>query len=307
MTTNLAVSVHQRLLNHARATGRPFNEVLQRFALERFLYRLGRSPYAGRFVLKGALMLTAWQVPYPRPTRDIDLLGRMDNSVAQVVSAIEAICQEPVTDDGLRFETESIVGERITETANYAGLRLRFAAFLSKARIPMRIEVGFGDPLVPGSSLVQLPTILDFPAPEVQGYSRESAVAEKYQIMVYLGQINSRMKDFYDIWSLATHFSFEGPTLAQAIVETFESRGTPLSLHPTAFSDAFAQDDEKQGQWEAFRRRLDGEDVPVDLEEAVQMIAAFLYPVTQALIEGQTFEQRWEPGRHWVSRIGAGS
>jgi hypothetical protein len=137
LTTNLTASVHQRLLNHARATGRPFNEVLQRFALERFLYRLGHSPYARRFVLKGALMLTAWQVPYPRPTRDIDLLGRLDNSVAQVVSAIEAICHESVTDDGLRFETEGIVGERITETANYAGVRLRFAAFLDKARIPM--------------------------------------------------------------------------------------------------------------------------------------------------------------------------
>jgi hypothetical protein len=165
----------------------------------------------------------------------------MDNSVAQVVSAVEAICQESGTDDGLRFETEGIVGERITETANYAGVRLRFAAFLGKACIPMRIDVGFGDPLVPGSSLVQLPTILDFPAPEVQGYSRESAIAEKYHI-----------------WSLATHFSFEGPTLAQAIAETFKSRGTPLSLHPTAFSDAFAQDGEKQAQWEAFRRRLDG-------------------------------------------------
>jgi predicted nucleotidyltransferase component of viral defense system len=300
VTTNLAASVHQRLLNHARATGRPFNEVLQRFALERFLYRLGHSPYARRFVLKGALMLTAWHLPYPRPTRDIDLLGRMDNSVAQVVSAIEAICHESVIDDGLRFETEGIVGERITETANYAGVRLRFAAFLGKARIPMRIDVGFGDPLVPGSSLVQLPTILDFPPSKVQGYSRESAIAEKYQIMVYLGQINSRMKDFYDIWSLATHFSFEGSTLARAIAETFESRGTPVPLHPTAFSDAFAQDGEKQAQWEAFRRRLDGEDVPVDLQEAIQLIGAFLHPVTQALVEGQTFQQRWESGRRWV-------
>ena len=300
MTTNLAASVHQRLLNHARATDRPFNEVLQRFALERFLYRLGHSPYARRFVLKGALMLTAWHVPYPRPTRDIDLLGRMDNSVAQVVSAIEGICHESVIDDGLRFETEGIVGERITETANYAGVRLRFAAFLGKARIPMRIDVGFGDPLVPGSSLVQLPTILDFPSPEVQGYSRESAIAEKYQIMVYLGQINSRMKDFYDIWSLATHFSFEGPTLAQAIAETFKSRGTSLSLHPIAFSEAFAQDGEKQVQWEAFRRRLGREETPADLREVVQILATFLYPVTEALVEGRTFEQRWEPGHRWL-------
>lgn len=300
MTSNLAASVHQRLLNHARATGRPFNEVLQRFALERFLYRLGHSPYVRRFVLKGALMLTAWQVPYPRPTRDIDLLGRMENSVEEVVSAVEAICQESVTDDGLRFEAEGIVGERITEAANYAGVHLRFAAYLGKARIPMRIDVGFGDPLVPGASTVQLPAILDFPPPEVQGYSRESAIAEKYQIMVYLGEINSRMKDFYDIWSLATHFPFEGPTLAQAILETFESRRTPLSPYPIAFSDAFALDREKQVQWEAFRRRLGREDMPADFRRVVQILSTFLHPVTEALVEGRTFEQRWEPGHRWL-------
>jgi hypothetical protein len=197
----------------------------------------------------GALMLPVWQVPYPRPTRDIDLLGRMDNSIARVVSAIEAICDESVTDDGLRFATKGIVGERITETANYAGVHLCFDAFLGKARTPTRSDFGFGDPLVPGSSLVQLPTILGFPAPEVQGYSRESAIAEKYQVMVYLGQIDSRMKDFYDIWSLATHFRFDGATLTRAITETFESRGTPLSLiamrqarggHPQGLTPSFA-------------------------------------------------------------------
>lgn len=300
MTSNLAVSVHQRLLNHARATERPFNEILQRFALERFLYRLGHSPYAHRFVLKGALMLTAWQIPSPRPTRDIDLLGRMENTVEQVVSAVEAICQEPVTDDGLRFETEDIIGERITETANYAGVRLRFTAYLGNARIPMRIDVGFGDPLVPGSALTRLPAILDFPPPEVQGYSRESAIAEKYQIMVYLGQINSRMKDFYDVWSLATHFRFEGAILAQAISETFESRGTPLSPRPVAFSDAFAVNSEKQVQWEAFCRRLHMEDTPATLQEVVQVIAVFLLPVTEALVTGQPFHQRWEPAGGWL-------
>ena len=303
MTKNLAASVHQRLLNHARAKGRPFNDILQHYALERFLYRLGHSSYSPRFVLKGALMLTAWQIPSPRPTRDIDLLGRMENTVEQAVSAVEAICQEPVPDDGLRFETEGIIGERITETANYSGVCLRFAAYLGKARIPMRIDIGFGDPLVPGPSSVTLPTILDFPPPEVQGYSRESAIAEKYQIMVYLGQINSRMKDFYDIWSLATHFSFESPTLAQAISKTFESRGTPLALQPVAFSDAFSQDSEKQVQWEAFRRRLGIERVPAGLQEAVQTIAAFLYPVTEALVEGVAFRQRWEPTRRrWLQR-----
>lgn len=302
MISNLAASVHQRLLNHARATGRPFNEVLQHFALERFLYRLGHSPYARRFVLKGAWMLTAWAVPHPRPTRDIDLLGRMENSVEEVGSAVGAICRESVTDDGLRFEAEGIVGERIMETANYAGVRLRFAAYLGNARIPMRIDVGFGDPLVPGASTVQLPAILDFPPPEVQGYSRESAIAEKYQIMVYLGQINSRMKDFYDIWALAMYLPFEGPTLAQAILETFASRGTDLSLHPIALSEAFAQDGEKQVQWEAFGRRLGRSDMPADLRKVVQNLSSFLAPVTEALVQGRTFDQRWEPGHGWLPR-----
>lgn len=300
MTTNLAASVHQRLLSYARAADRPFNEVLQRFVLERFLYRVGHSLYARRFVLKGAMMLTAWQVPFARPTRDIDLLGRMENSVEQVVSAVEAICQEAVPDDGLRFDAASIVGERIVETADRAGVRVRFIAHLGNARIPMRIDVGFGDPLVPGSSLVRLPAILDFPPPELQGYSRESAIAEKYHAMISLGQLNSRMKDFYDIWSLTTHFSFEGPILAQAISKTFHSRGNSLSLHPTAFSNAFAGAREKQIQWDAFRRRLLREDTPATLREVVQAVASFLGPVTEALVTGQPFQQRWEPSSGWL-------
>jgi hypothetical protein len=300
VTRNVAASVRQRLLNHARAEGRPFNEVLQYFALERFLYRLGRSPYRRQFVLKGALMFTVWQSPLPRPTRDIDLLGRLDNSVEQVVAAIQAICQEPAPQDGLRFATESVLGERIIEAANYAGVRVRFTAYLGQARIPMQIDVGFGDPLVPGPSLVRLPTILDLPSPELQGYSRESAIAEKLQVMVYLGEVNSRMKDFYDVWLLASHFDFDGPILAQAIRETFRWRQTPLPPSPVAFSDAFARDPEKQAQWAVFIGRHRLQDTPATLHEAVQVIAAFLQPVIQALLEGQRFDRQWPAGGPWV-------
>jgi len=300
MIKNVAASVHQRLLNHARAEGRPFNEVLQYFALERFLYRLGRSPYRRQFVLKGALMFTVWHSPFPRPTRDIDLLGRLDNTVEHVASAIRAICQEPAPEDGLHFETESLLGERIIETADYAGVRVCFTAYLGTARIPMQIDVGFGDPLVPGPSPVRLPTILDLPAPELQGYSRESAIAEKVQIMVYLGEINSRMKDFYDVWLLVTHFDFDGPILAQALHETFRWRQTPLSPNPVAFSDRFAQDSEKQVQWEAFTRRLHLERAPATLHEAIQVIAAFLDPVIPALLGGHHFDRHWSPGGPWL-------
>jgi hypothetical protein len=299
VTKDVAASVHQRLLNYARAQRRPFNEVLQYFALERFLYRLGRSPHRLRFVLKGALMFTAWQSPFPRPTRDIDLLGHIDNTVEHVVSTIQAICEEPAPEDGLHFAAESVAGERIIEAADYQGVRVRFIAYLGAERIPMRVDVGFGDPLVPGPSPVRLPTVLDdLPPPELQGYSRESAVAEKCQIMVYLGQVNSRMKNFYDVWLLATHFDFDGAVLAHAIRETFRCRRTAFSPAPVAFSDSFARDSEKQAQWTAFvrRHRLAEKDVAVTLYEAVQVVAAFLQPVLQALSEGQPFDQRWPSG-----------
>jgi len=300
VTRNMAASVHRRLLNRARTEGRPFNEVLQHFAMERFLYRLGRSAYRGRFVLKGALMFAVWQAPPSRYTRDIDLLGRIDNAVESVVSAIQAICQEPAPEDGLHFAAETVVGDRIMEAANYEGVRVRFVAYLGKARIPLRLDIGFGDPVVPGSSLIRLPTLLDFPLPELQGYSRESTIAEKLQAMVYLGAINTRMKDFYDVWLLATRFDFDGRTLAQAIRETFRARRTALSPSPAAFSDAFANDNEKQAQWAAFVRQHRVEDAPATLGKTVRFIAAFLQPVLRVLAAGEPFSGHWPPGGPWT-------
>jgi len=302
LSPNVAASVHQRLLNYARAERRPFNEVLQYFALERFLYRLGHSPYCHQFVLKGALMFTAWRSPFPRPTRDIDLLGHLDNTIDHVVSTIRAVCQEPVPEDGLTFDAESVAGERITEAADYQGVRVRFTAYLGNARVPMQVDVGFGDPLVPGPSLVRLPTILDFPPAELRGYSRESAIAEKYQIIVYLGEINSRMKDFYDVWLLATHFDFEGSLLAQAIQETFRYRRTHLSPTPVAFSEGFARDPEKVAQWTAFiqRHRLAEREAPATLQDAIRIVAGFLQPVLQALAAEQTFDRQWPAGGPWL-------
>jgi hypothetical protein len=303
VTRDVAASVRQRLMNRAKAEGRPFNQVLQHFALERFLYRLGCSAYQPKFVLKGALMFTVWQSPFLQPTRDIDLLGRMVDTVESVVAAIKEICQALAPEDGLRFDAESVAGERIVETGQYQGVRVRFTAYLGRARVPMQIDIGFGDALVPGPVPVRLPTILDLPPPELQGYSRESTVAEKFQAMVYLGEVNSRMKDFYDIWFLAMHFPFDGPLLARAVQETFRRRGTALSPAPVAFSQAFANDDEKQIQWVAFVRRHQLKDAPATLGDAVQGIAAFLQPVTQALAEGYPFDRQWPLGGPWSPPI----
>ena len=304
MTQNVAASVHQRLLNRARAEGRPFNEVLQYFAMERFLYRLGRSSYRDQFVLKGALMFAVWRAPFPRSTRDVDLLGRINNGVSCVTAAIRDVCQVPVAHDGLRFASETIVGERIIEAADYAGVRVRFRAFLGRAQIPMQVDVAFGDPVTPHPSAIRWPALLEFPAPELDGYSRESAIAEKLQIMVHLGEINSRMKDFFDVWLLAATTRFQGNTVAGAVEATFRQRRTEIPLSPVAFTDSFAGDPERQVQWAAFLRRYrlsEKDGVPETLGEALELVSPFLRPVLEALRQGKRFDKRWSPGGPWKS------
>jgi len=302
MTHDMAASVHQRLLNLSRARNRPFNELLQYYALERFLYRLGCSRYRDLFVLKGALMFTVWETPFPRPTRDIDLLGHIDNSPERIVTVVREICDQPVPDDGLRFSADTLVGERIIQGVDYEGVRVHFTIFLGSARIPMQIDVGFGDPVVPAPVPTRIPPILDFPAPELQGYSRESAIAEKLQSMVRLGEINSRMKDFLDIWLLAGHYHFDGLTLGQAVLATFRQRQTPLTIHPMAFQETFTLNPDKQMQWEAFLRRgaTMGNEIPRSLSEVAAALADFLQPVLEALIAGTSLASQWSPGGPWV-------
>jgi len=166
-------------------------------------------------------MLTAWDSPITRPTGDIDLLGRIENLPETVADAMRDICEIAAGEDGLRFDGENVSAKRIVEGASYAGVQVRFTGYLGAARIPMQIDVGFGDALVPEATEVELPTILDLPPTVLLGYSRESAIAEKLQVMIALGELNSRMKDFYDVWLLATRHAFEGYVLSEAIRATF--------------------------------------------------------------------------------------
>ena len=173
MKKSLPASVRQRLANRARETGKPFQEVLQYFAMERFLYRLAQSRHAEQFVLKGALMFTAWGAPATRPTKDIDLLARMDNSVEAVVGVIREVCGQNVEPDGLNFELASVAGEAIKEAADYPGVRVKFLAMLQNARISMQIDVAFGDVITPAATPTKFPVLLDFAAPRILGYPRE--------------------------------------------------------------------------------------------------------------------------------------
>lgn len=270
---NIAASIRQRLLNQARQQKRPFNGLLQYYAMERFLYRLSLSEHTERFVLKGALMLRVWQAPEARPTMDIDMLGRTANQPAAIATQITEIIQTPVADDGMEYDATALRTDVITEDADYQGLRVRLQAELSGARIPLQLDIGFGDALVPGASREVFPTLLDLPAPNLLCYSRESAIAEKFEAMVKLGGLNSRMKDFYDIWLLARQFNFNAATLNEAIQQTFRQRGTDLP-NALPFEGTFAT--EKQTQWNAFHRRLDAPGVPATLAEVCSVLADFL-------------------------------
>ncbi len=296
---NLAASVRQRLMNRARETNRPFQELLQYFAMERFLYRLANSPHADAFVLKGALMFTAWGGPATRPTRDIDFLARMDNGVEAVVSAITEVCAQAVEPDGLMFDSASVRGEAIKEDADYSGVRVTFLATLENARVPMQIDTGFGDVITPAATMTDYPVLLDFSAPRLRGYPRETVVAEKFEAMTKLGLLNSRMKDFFDLWQLSRQFEFAGPTLATAIERTFAHRNTPINPRPTALTPTFGRDPAKQAQWQGFVRKSKLADVPGTLQAVIDDLVPFLEPVASAIGAGVKFERTWPAGGPW--------
>jgi len=298
---NIAASVRQRLFNIAKSSDRPFQEVLQYYAMERFLYRLTQSPHADRFVLKGALMFHVWGAPTSRPTKDIDLLGHMENTTAALAAVMRDICNQTVEADGLDFDPQSVAAVVIKEDADYEGVRVTFRGTLENARIAMQIDVGFGDVTYPSPEVTEYPTILDHAAPQLRGYARETAVAEKFEAMVKLGLANSRMKDFYDIWVLSRQFDFDGAKLASAIEKTFAHRGTTVTPQPTAFSKAFATDPTKVMQWQAFLRKSRLNDAPVELAEVVGAVAAFLISPAEAICDGQSFGETWRAPGPWPS------
>jgi len=297
---NTAASVHQRLLNKAKDTTRPFNELLQHFAIERFIYRLSKSPHANRFLLKGALMFLAWAGLESRPTMDIDLLGKIDNSLEVIVAAMKNACKMKVEPDGMVFHSETLTAVRITEGTEYEGVRCRVRGSLGNVRISLQIDIGFGDVIVPGPCKFVYPVLLDFPSPELNGYTKESTIAEKFQAMVKLGILNSRMKDFYDIWFLSRRFDFRSETLAEAIEKTFENRNTPITVNLTVFDFSFTKDEDKKVQWLGFIKRAKITDAPGSFEEVTASVKVFLEPIVTSIVERQRFHGIWTAPGPWL-------
>ncbi|MCY1017734.1 nucleotidyl transferase AbiEii/AbiGii toxin family protein [Pyxidicoccus sp. MSG2] len=296
---NLPASVQARLMNQARETQRPFQELLQYYAMERFLYRLSSSPHRARFVLKGGLMLHVWKAPLARVTRDVDLLGRLENSLAVVGRTIREVCVTEVEPDGLLFAPDSLTVEHIHEAAESPGVRVRFTGLLGKVRLGMQLDIGFGDVVVPGPVPLVYPTLLDLPAPSLEGYPRETVIAEKFQAMVFLGALNSRMKDFYDIWLLSRRFDFDGAVLTRAVAATFARRETRLEPAPLAFTKDFVGGAHARVGWSAFRKKSGLLNAPEDMGAVVEALAAFLGPVASACQEGRSFDRRWPAGGPW--------
>ncbi|MDO8771760.1 MAG: nucleotidyl transferase AbiEii/AbiGii toxin family protein [Burkholderiaceae bacterium] len=273
---DVGASVRARLLTLARQKGQAFDLLLTRYANERLLHRLSLSPHRSRFVLKGAMLMTTWFDDPHRPTRDVDFLGYGDPTPEAMLVTFREICAIEV-DDGIVFDVDVLRVELIREELEYGGLRLRTTGALAGARISVIIDIGFGDAIEPGIEEVNLPVLLDLPQPRLRVYARETVIAEKFQAMVMLGLANSRMKDFYDVWTLSRSYDFDEDRLSRAIAATFERRGTAIPFEaPVALTQTFATDVGKQRQWAAFVRDLAIE-IPV-FEAVVADLAGFLMP-----------------------------
>lgn len=300
---NLAHSIFQRLLNRAKNNNEDFNLLLSRYGMERFLYRLSVSPHNDRFVLKGASLFLVWKGQNYRVTRDADLLEFGNSDVEQLADLFRDICRVEFQGDGMIYLPESLSAEEIREDQVYDGVRITLVGRLNQARIPLQVDIGFGDAITPAPEQVEYPALFDAPPPLLKAYPRYTLVAEKVEAMVKLGLANSRMKDFYDIWLLSRLFSFEGNVLRKALENTFDRRRTtfPAST-PFAFTAAFYEDPQKTAQWTAFVKKSKP-DIPVgDLSVVIANIAVFLAPVIESLQSNTPFEGAWVPDRGWGLR-----
>ena len=297
---NIEASVKAQLQNKAKETNRPFAEVLQYYGIERFLYRVSQSKYTDKLILKGALMFTVWHVPERRTTLDIDFLALYDNQIDSIEKMIKDFCKTTVVQDGLVFDPANVKGQRIKEDAEYEGVRVKFLGLLDRSRIPMQIDIGFGDSIYPKAKEIEYPVILDLPKPKIKGYPAESVISEKFEAMVKLGLLNSRMKDFYDIWLMMRQFKFSGSKLAEALKRTFEHRKTPLPEKSPLFAEEiYDEKSDRQTLWKAFLAKGEIQHAPEKLSVVANDIEGFLIQPIQTIIKKEKLNKVWEAPGKW--------
>lgn len=283
-------SVKARLKNFAIKSGCTFQEALTYYGLERTIYRISISEYADNFVLKGGIFLYAlFGRNYERATTDVDLLAqRISNGSEEMKSVFQKIFSRDV-DDALVFDVDSITVEDITEFKEYHGLHVSFVGYLDRTKIPISIDIGFGDVIYPETVNMDFPVILDMESPRVNAYSLETSIAEKLEAIIHNGYLNSRYKDFYDIYVLSKKYVFSYAELRNAVIQTFENRKTPMTMDSAAFSDEFLNDPVHQTRWKSFLKKKKAL-IQVSMSDAMDWIKAFVRP----LFEG-TEKTRWNP------------
>lgn len=289
---NIPASIQGRLRNIALQEKKSFDLILLLYLQERFLYRLSVSTYADKFILKGGLLLFSMTNFQTRPTKDIDFLARqISNDMEQLKDAFQRVSQISNPIDGVIFDEENITAERITEDADYQGVRIKIRASLGRMRKQLQFDIGFGDVIVPKPRTIDYPVLLDMDVPILKAYSIESVIAEKFEAMITLSIVNSRMKDFYDIYILLTRHNFDGRVLQESVFETFSRRGTIIERSHVMFTNAFAQDPSRVSQWMAFLNRTSLDSIP--FETIMNHIRTFLQPVYEAILEEDELLKTW--------------
>ena len=302
MTTNVTASIRSRLLSRAKAESTDFQLFLNRYACERFLYRLGASEARDQCILKGASLLALWMEEPYRATRDVDLLAYGENDAETVRGVMATVCNVSCPEDGAAFEIDTLKVSAIRDGQRYGGQRATLLAFLGVAKCNVQVDFGFGDVVTPGPEEAMLPTLIDgIPAPVLRTYPQVSSIAEKFESMVQLGIRNSRMKDFYDVWALSETFAFGGPELQDAVVRCFGRRGTPWSAEmPEALTPAFYSNPQLQTYWTAYGHQGGLFNLPPNAFEVVgDRIQSFLGPVRDNILAGEPFGMYWPPGGPW--------
>ena len=274
----------------------PFDLILTRYGIERLLYRLSQSAYADRFLLKGAMLFRVWTDSSHRPTRDLDLLGFGPSEISDLENIFREVCSLPVAPDGLVFSLDMVRAEPIREEAVYGGIRVSVEALLENARISIQCDVGFGDAVTPEPDAIEFPALLEFPAPQLRSYPTYTVVAEKLEAMVLLGETNSRMKDFYDLWFMSRQFDFDGKILVEAIRATFSRRKTNLpEATPFALTGEFSAI--KTVQWKAFLRK---NSLPeLKMAGAVNAIREFTELPLSHASGAKPFLKHWNAAEGW--------
>jgi predicted nucleotidyltransferase component of viral defense system len=298
ITKNVGASIRARLLNLARKTGRDFDALLLQYCQERFLYRLSISPFKPNFVLKGALLLLPYDIPLLRPTKDIDFLAKgTSNEPGAIRKVIEQIATIEAG-DGVSFSKASLRVETIMEGADYEGIRVKIQGRLDEARKVMQLDIAYGDVVTGGPVDMAFPVLLEEqPSPQLKVYSKESAVAEKFESLVKLNILTSRMKDLYDILFMASQSPFELSSLHKAILTTFRHRMTPIENRRVIFEEVFKSSKEKQTQWSAFMKRNRLESF-ASFSEAVEHMHSFIDPACSEDFTTSGKKILWNP-RKW--------